>query len=339
MKRLLVVILLLALASTVRAGNVQMRIDPASVTWNDATGVMTVKLTFQAANGNSTAVTAFGSEMYLTGADGAAFTPSTGLYGASTPTMVALAGAAGYAWSTFDQAVGSGTDLGTPGSGGVIFDQGTFSNSVAINNVAAGAVTAVYEFHYTGSHSAFTQVYAWVVADDNSDPYDSDDSTSWPYLNHPSGTSSEAVQVTNEGVNLVTTVALPAAGGTIILSNSGPYFYGQVITVTASAEPGYFFAGWSVTGASTLSDSSAASTSLTVYDDFTLTADFTVRPTGDINGDGKVDGNDLTILNKRLNGFDISPYTKADCDLNDDGAVTTADRVLLRKILNGLARS
>jgi hypothetical protein len=64
-------------------------------------------------------------------------------------------------------------------------------------------------------------------------------------------------------------------GGTIILSNSGPYLYGEVITATASAQAGYLFDGWSVTGPSTLSDSSAASTSLTVYDNFTLTASFT----------------------------------------------------------------
>jgi len=44
------------------------------------------------------------------------------------------------------------------------------------------------------------------------------------------------------------------------------------------------------------------STSLTVYDNFTLTANFVVRPSGDINGDGQVDQNDLNIINARLNG-------------------------------------
>jgi len=37
-------------------------------------------------------------------------------------------------------------------------------------------------------------------------------------------------------------------GGTISLSSGGPYVYGQVITVTASAQAGYLFRGWSVTG-------------------------------------------------------------------------------------------
>ena len=67
-------------------------------------------------------------------------------------------------------------------------------------------------------------------------------------------------------------------GGMIFLSNNGPYTYGQVITLTASALSGYAFSGWSVTGPSTLSDSAAVSTSLTVYDDFLLSASFTVVP-------------------------------------------------------------
>ncbi len=125
-------------------------------------------------------------------------------------------------------------------------------------------------------------------------------------------------------------------GGTIILSNRGPFTYGQVITITASAQPGFLFSGWSVTGASSLSNSAAASTSLTVYGNFTLTAGFAVRSPGDINSDGKVDQNDLNLLNARLNGLSLAPYTDADYDVNRDGVVTTADRVRLRKILNGL---
>ena len=278
MKSFLAIILLLALAATVRAGNVQMKIDPASVTWNDATGVMTVKLIFSNSGGQTTAVTAFGSEMYLTGSNGATFTPSTGLLGASTAKMVSLAGAAGYAWSTFNQSVVGGAGAMTPGSGGTIFDHSS-STSVSISGVAAGAMTALYAFHYSGSHNAFTQVYAWVVCDDQGRAYDAGDPTSWAYLNAPDGASGHAVQVTNQGVNLApdsgSETVFPAPGGTIILSNSGPYLYGQVITATASAHAGYFFAGWSVTGSSTLSNSAAISTSLTVYDNFTLTASFT----------------------------------------------------------------
>ena len=63
-------------------------------------------------------------------------------------------------------------------------------------------------------------------------------------------------------------------GGTIVLSNSGPYTYGQVITATESAAGGYIFAGWSVSGSVALTSSSAVTTSLTVYGNFTLTASF-----------------------------------------------------------------
>jgi uncharacterized repeat protein (TIGR02543 family) len=252
-------------------------------------------------------------------------------------------------------------------------------------------------------------------------------------------------------------------GGTISLSSSGPYVYGQVITATETASAGYAFAGWSVTGPSTLSSSSAVTTSLTVYDSFTLTANFrqetfsvtaltsttwvyqntplstqdrhvlaltvsvmqdtwgnsgytttvtqsgsgvvtpvaswtsgttvtptlsaswaglsgylvggrvngvvngaanlaltgsclvtvsvvgnvsgptnpatatvtiVVRPLGDIDGSGQLGGQDLTILNTRLNGLGIAPQTDADCDLSGDGRVTTADRVILYIIRN-----
>jgi hypothetical protein len=66
----------------------------------------------------------------------------------------------------------------------------------------------------------------------------------------------------------------PETGGSITLSDSGPYAFSQVITATASAQPGYYFAGWSVTGSSTLWSLSALTTTLTVYDNFELTANF-----------------------------------------------------------------
>jgi hypothetical protein len=47
-----------------------------------------------------------------------------------------------------------------------------------------------------------------------------------------------------------------------------------VITATETASNGYVFSGWSVTGSVALSSSSAATTSLTVYGNFILTAEF-----------------------------------------------------------------
>jgi uncharacterized repeat protein (TIGR02543 family) len=63
-------------------------------------------------------------------------------------------------------------------------------------------------------------------------------------------------------------------GGTVQLTSSGPYTYGQVVGLSAAPDAGWQFLGWSVTGASTLSDSTAATTSLTVLDNFILTANF-----------------------------------------------------------------
>lgn len=221
MKKLLVVLVIMAMASPALADYVyvQMQIDPTSVTFNNTTGVMTVELTFVGAGGHTDAVTAFGSEMYLTGADGANFTPLTGLYGASTAAMVSAAGAAGYAWSTFGQGVVSGTDPNTPGNGAAIFDHNSLTpGAVPVNTVAAGAVTALYAFHYTGNSSDFTQINAWVVADAQAGAYDANDPNSWAYINF--NNPADAVQVSNEGVNLApepATMSLLGFGLTTVL--------------------------------------------------------------------------------------------------------------------------
>ncbi len=63
--------------------------------------------------------------------------------------------------------------------------------------------------------------------------------------------------------------------GNVTLSSTGPYLPGQVITATATpTNSNYVFAGWSVTGASSLWNSVVATTTLTVNGNFTLTANF-----------------------------------------------------------------
>ncbi len=64
-----------------------------------------------------------------------------------------------------------------------------------------------------------------------------------------------------------------STGGTIQLTSSGPYFYGQAVGISATANPGWCFISWSATGA-TLSSSTAATASLTVLDNWTLVATF-----------------------------------------------------------------
>jgi len=81
--------------------------------------------------------------------------------------------------------------------------------------------------------------------------------------------------VTVTGSYMQNTYTGGETGGTINLSSNGPYTYGQVVGVQASVADGFTLNHWSVTGPSTLSSSTATTTSLTVFGDFTLTADFT----------------------------------------------------------------
>lgn len=63
-------------------------------------------------------------------------------------------------------------------------------------------------------------------------------------------------------------------GGMITWSSSGPYSPGQVILVRAWSNVGYVFDGWGVTGMNALDNWAATTTSLTVNDNFRLTAAF-----------------------------------------------------------------
>jgi len=69
--------------------------------------------------------------------------------------------------------------------------------------------------------------------------------------------------------------AYPADGGKIYKSPSGSeYKEGTVVTLTAEAAPGYVFAGWSGNVPAT----NATKTTITIDDDYTVTANFTRGP-------------------------------------------------------------
>jgi uncharacterized repeat protein (TIGR02543 family) len=69
--------------------------------------------------------------------------------------------------------------------------------------------------------------------------------------------------------------ASPAAGGAVAVSPSrASYYYGAVLSSSATASPGYAFVNWKAAGG-TLSNSTSPVTSLTITSNCTLTASFT----------------------------------------------------------------
>ncbi len=86
--------------------------------------------------------------------------------------------------------------------------------------------------------------------------------------------------ILNANFNVITYSGLvvnPLFGGTIVLGNYGPYQTGDTTSITAWNNDGWSFCFWSLqnSAASYISDSLSFSANLHVYDDFTLTADFT----------------------------------------------------------------
>jgi hypothetical protein len=139
---------------------------------------------------------------------------------------------------------------------------------------------------------------------------------------------------------------IQSASFTITVSPSQAFYtYGDTATITVTPSLGSLFSAWNVSGG--LVSGNSGSDTLTIRGNVTLTSftpcsalrsalQITEHKLGTIDQSlGVVNPNDLIILNARLDGFDVSPYTDTDCDLTGDGYVTSADRVLLNKILNG----
>ena len=67
-----------------------------------------------------------------------------------------------------------------------------------------------------------------------------------------------------------------------------------------------------------------------------LYAKFDKLQYGDVNGDGKVNFTDVTVISRYLAGYELPSNSNIlNGDVNDDGKITEADVVLLRKYLSG----
>lgn len=98
------------------------------------------------------------------------------------------------------------------------------------------------------------------------------------YINRPDGTLAGSGPV-NENMAAIYTATIKAgSGGRIIAGTSGSYAPGTVIHIEASADNGYIFNGWTVTGGGTLANAQNASTIFTMpAADVTITAQFVYR--------------------------------------------------------------
>ena len=117
---------------------------------------------------------------------------------------------------------------------------------------------------------------------------------------------------------------------------------GEMQTVTITAAEGYFFpedyaATFSVEG-SGVTVTRVDRTQITVSG--TPAADVTVtlaapRMNGDVNGDGKLNGKDVTTLMKHIVGMQLKTFDDTVADYNFDGKVNAMDVIAMMKKLVG----
>ena len=125
----------------------------------------------------------------------------------------------------------------------------------------------------------------------------------------------------------------PDGESVVEIPGSGQYQSGQTLTLSAPSVAGYSFQGW-YCGGELYSQAAEISYAVTLYspDEVELVALYASNPyiPGDINGDGKVNGTDVTLLatyvKARGQGVPIAPGAG---DINGDGKVNGTDVTLL----------
>jgi uncharacterized repeat protein (TIGR02543 family) len=123
------------------------------------------------------------------------------------------------------------------------------------------------------------------------------------------------------------TVNVIGDGSVTLDPAGGSYTYGTLVQLTADADTGWIFSGWS----DDLSGSTNPET-ITMDGNKTVTATFTAETDiiGDVNGDGIVNSTDALIVLSCDVGIDTSAYCPMNRgDVNGDGLVNSTDALII----------
>jgi uncharacterized repeat protein (TIGR02543 family) len=147
------------------------------------------------------------------------------------------------------------------------------------------------------------------------------------------GQASHTWNVTVNSVQCTLTVDTAGTGsGSVTLDPpGGSYDEGTVVTLTASADAGSTFEGWS--GAAT---GTANPVTVTMDGDRTVTATFKANGPGDLNGDGIVNIDDITLVIGHFGQSSGDAGWDPLADANGDGLVNIDD---LTVVINNYGRS
>jgi hypothetical protein len=110
--------------------------------------------------------------------------------------------------------------------------------------------------------------------------------------------------------------------GTVSLNNTGPYYYGDLVELTANADVGWIFREWS-------GDLTGSVNPETIVMDANKTVNAIFVLGGDVDGDGDVDYDDLVVLAGAYGSSIGQPSYDERADFDRDGDVDYDDLVVL----------
>ncbi|MDR2088541.1 MAG: dockerin type I domain-containing protein [Clostridiales Family XIII bacterium] len=128
-------------------------------------------------------------------------------------------------------------------------------------------------------------------------------------------------------------------GGAAVGTRGGKYFEGDAIEISAKANPGYAFDGWSSSNGGDFEDASSPNTLFTMPGgDAAVIANFAALPytLGDVNGDNRIDMADATLVYRHHRGkTQLVGNNLLAADVNGDNAVNMADATLVYRYHRG----